>query len=632
MSERYTKQKTGSARWTVQVPGGSSDKGLQPLVPQLVCLLAGVLAGCTTTHYRQSADRETYGIVAEKAPKVPNMDPEFTIEPPGRPELVGVPEVTTADEALGEAEEEEIGAGVISLEKALALAVRDNRTYQYQKEALYLAALKLTLDRHKYTPIFAAGASGAYQRSPRERSEYTPVSAMAETAPDLIRALGDLTGAPADLIRAYASLVDEAASATGLDQPDTEIADEFSVTGQTKLGVDWLLKGGGKIAVELTSDFLRYLTGDPRYSASSALVGSFTQPLLRGAGRKAAAEALTQAERDVLYALRDYTRFRKTFTVEVATAYYGVLQQRDVLRNNYQSYVAFETSAQRDRALAAEGRKKKSDLGRIEQAKLNAKNIWTTSVRRYKRSLDSFKIQLGLPVDTPIVLDERELDAVKATGIQRVGIGPEDAIKVALYSRLDLYNARDGLEDAARHVEVIANSLKPDLNLVLTGQVDSKPGDRFEDLDFRRAHWSAGLDLDLPLDRKTERNNYRATLIDLERTDRELELAVDNVKLDVRNAWRNLEEARQTYEIRLLAVRINEDRVEEQVLLAELGKGNALNLIDAQNDLTNARNGLTNALVAHRIARLEFWRDMGILFIKENGRWVEAPQAVPGHQ
>jgi hypothetical protein len=27
--------------------------------------------------------------------------------------------------------------------------------------------------------------------------------------------------------------------------------------------------------------------------------------------------------------------------------------------------------------------------------------------------------------------------------------------------------------------------------------------------------------------------------------------------------------------------------------------------------------------VGHTIARLEFWRDMGILFIKENGQWEE---------
>jgi len=589
----------------------------------------GIAAGgCTTTHYRGAADRETYAIISEKAPLVPNMEPEFTIEQPELPALDGLPKLDVLDEALGDAAAAEMGGGIVSLEEALALAVQHNRTYQNQKEALYLAALGLTLDRHQYTPTFSAGASADYNRSTTDRDKLSAAAAIAQAAPDVIRDVGDLAGAPADLINQYAALVQEAARVAGIDQPTTEIVNERSVSGRTAISADWLLKGGGRIAVDLTSNFLRYLTGDPRVSTSSALIGDITQPLLRGAGRKAAAERLTQAERDVLYALRDYTRFRKEFTVQIVTAYYNVLRSRDVVRNNYQSYLAFKQSVERDRALVSEGRRKKSDLGRIQQAELNARNNWTTSVRRYKQNLDNFKIQLGLPVEANIVLDQDELAGLKEAGIRDWDISSEDAVKVALFSRLDLYNARDELEDAARRVEVAANSLKPDLDLVLAGSVDSKPGDRFQELDFQRARWSAGLDLALPLDRKSERNNYRAALIDLERTDRELELAVDNVKLEVRDALRNLEQAKQVYEIRQIGVGINEERVEEEGLLAELGKGDALNLVDAQNDLTAARNDLTNALVDHTIARLEFWRDMGILFIKEGGQWQEPTNEV----
>ena len=72
-------------------------------------------------------------------------------------------------------------------------------------------------------------------------------------------------------------------------------------------------------------------------------------------------------------------------------------------------------------------------------------------------------------------------------------------------------------------------------------------------------------------------------------------------------------------------------RVREQELLAELGQGTAINLVDAQNDLTSAQNDLTSALIAHTIARLEFWRDMGILYIKEDGNWEEVKDG-PGSE
>ncbi|HOJ34582.1 MAG TPA: TolC family protein [Candidatus Hydrogenedentes bacterium] len=598
----------------------------------IICVFApvsgGLLGGCSTTHYRTSADKETYKIIQEKSADVPNVDTEFTIEPAPLPSLEDLPKVTEADPALGEAAELEVNSYILSLEKALSIAVKRNRSYQNQKESLYLAALALTLDRHQYTPIFSGGGNAAYNRTTRDRTEVTTVGAIAQAAPDVVKQIGQLTGTPGELISRYSTLVTEAINASGLEQRRTVVVDERSVSGSSRLGVDLLLKGGAAIAVDLTSNFLRFLTGDPRVDTSSALVATITQPLMRGAGRRVAAERLTQAERDVLYALREYTRFRQEFTVDIASAYYNVLQARDAVHNNYASYLAFQASAERDSALVAEGRKRRSDLGRIEQARLNSENVWKNSIRAYRRGLDNFKIQLGLPTDAPIVLDQQELQRLQERGLQEWDIPVDDAVKVALATRLDLYNARDKEIDAERRVYIAANSLKPGLDLVVSGRVDSKEGDRFQELDFERARWSAGLNLDLPLNQKSKRNTYRAALIELERARRQSTLAEDTVKLQVRDAWRNLDQARITYEIRKIGVQINEERVQEQQLLAELGRGDALNLVDAQNDLTAARNELTSALISHTIARLQLWRDMGILFIKEDGQWQEVTDDV----
>jgi len=57
--------------------------------------------------------------------------------------------------------------------------------------------------------------------------------------------------------------------------------------------------------------------------------------------------------------------------------------------------------------------------------------------------------------------------------------------------------------------------------------------------------------------------------------------------------------------------------------LADLGRGEALNQVDAQNALIDSKNQRTLALVTHTIARLQFWKNMGILYIKENGQWEE---------
>lgn len=584
--------------------------------------------GCSPARYRDRADREAYRIIREKSPAVPGMDPEFSIEAAAPPvSLDGAPEVTEADPALGPDGGGEVGARILSLERALQLAVTNSRSYQNEKEALYLEALGLTLDRHRYTPIFSGGASTTFTQETREVTGASDFSRVLGAAGDVIGEIEQLTGTPADLLNQYASIVEQAGAIAGWDNPQTDLVDERTLTGDSSFGVGILLKGGGQIALGLTSNFLRFLTGDARESANSVLTGSFAQPLLRGAGSKVSAERLTQAERNVLYSLREFTRFRQEFTVDICSAYYGVLEQRDAVRNNYRSYVNFQRSFARESAFAQEGRKTQADLGRLEQSLLTNEDSWINSIRQYKENLDRFKVQIGLSTDARVVLDDQELDLLRSSGLSHPDISAEDAVKVALTTRLDLYNEHDRLEDSERRVVVAANALKPGLDLLLQGSVRNTGETDFDDLDFRQGRWNAGVDLDLPLDRKAERNGYRSALIAHERAMRGLTLAEDNIKLQVRADWRNLDQARRNYEVAKKKVELNERRVEEQDLRAELGQVTVLDLVDAQNALTESQNGLTAALVNHTLFRLGFWRDMGILYIKKDGRWEEVTDA-----
>jgi outer membrane protein TolC len=305
------------------------------------------------------------------------------------------------------------------------------------------------------------------------------------------------------------------------------------------------------------------------------------------------------------------------------------LQSRDIVRNNWVALQNFRRQVERERAFADEGRRTPAELGRLEQAELSRQNAWIDSLRRYRAGLDEFKILLGLSTVVEIVLDSSELEELRASGLLHPAVSAEEATEVALVARLDLYNSRDQAEDATRRVAVAANQLLPELDAVIAGSLATPEGGNFNDFERRRLAWSAGLGFDPDLDRMPERNAYRAALIAEERAGREMTLAEDTVKLEVREAWRNLEQARRNYEIALTGVELNARRVEEQELLAELGRATVLDQVDAQNDLTDAQNDLTAALVNHRLALLAFWRDMGILYIKENGQWEEVSDASP---
>lgn len=605
------------------VPTHFFTRGTALLCAVCACAFAAV-PGCATSYYKQKADEEVYSIIKEKSAAVAGMEERFSIDQDASADpLAALPTITEIDAALGDGIANEQGAAIVSLEEAVNLSVRRNRTYQGNKEAVYLKALSLTLDRHLFAPIFDAKASANYNRSSRDvvvPSNFTDAVTAARDAVDELEAI---SGTPAELISQYLDVVESAGHVAGLDEPELVVVDERSVTGQASAGVALLLKGGGRLAASITSNFLRFITGSPRDAASSVLDASFTQPLLRGAGADVVTENLTQGERDVLYALRDFTHYRKTFAVEICGAYYNVLRQRDAVRNGWFGLTNSRKSVEREQAFAAEGLSTQASLGRMKQFVLDNENRYNAAVRSYQNSLDQFKISLGLSTDALLVLNDKDLDALREKGIIHPEISSEDAIQVAVVSRLDYQNDLAVADDAARKVKVAENFLKPRLDLVAGARVQSQDKNQFEQFDFQRMTWNAGLDVDPIFDRKSLRNAYRSTLISYEAALRQRTLAEDQLKLQVRDAWRNLDQARRAYDVAVESVRLSERRVEEQNLLAELGQATAQDQVDAQNDLITSQNSLTSALVGHTIARLGFWRDMGLLYINDDGRWKE---------
>jgi outer membrane protein TolC len=548
------------------------------------------VAGCTANHYRRSADKAAYGAIREKTPLVQNMDPNFTIEQTNALSLDGLPLATNVQEFLGPDGERERGARVLKLEDALAIAVTRSRAYQSRKEQLYLSALSLTLTRHNFTPLFSASGRGTFSGQTQRAVEYR----LDEVTGELKPVLSD------------------------------NLVEQQQVSASGGINASWLIRDVGRLTTSFTTSFLRFLSGGQRPSAQ--LNATFVRPLVRDAGYKQQMEALTQAERQMLYDLREFTRYRREFSVQIATAYYGVLGNRDTVRNNFLNLQSSRKNAERTRALADEGRVTQSDLGRLAQQELSAESAWINAIRSYKQALDNFKLQLGLEIDTNLVLDDGELAALQ---IRHPEIAVDNSIEVALAARLDYLNSKDQFVDAERKVELAANLLKPRVDftssVTLTTDPAATKGLPLPELD--RYNYSAGLDVDPGLDRTSERNSYRSALISRDRSARAVEQQEDEIKLQVRDSWRSLDQAKRSFEISEIGVKLAERRVEEQTLLAELGRAKAQDQVDAQNDLVNSKNQRTQALVAHTIARLQFWNNMGILYIKDHGQWEEIQDA-----
>ena len=184
-------------------------------------------------------------------------------------------------------------------------------------------------------------------------------------------------------------------------------------------------------------------------------------------------------------------------------------------------------------------------------------------------------------------------------------------------------SALDAVEDAGRKVAVSRDNLRTDLSFVGGASV-ATPDDENTVLNFEfdKADYSAGLQLNLPVDRLTERNSYRQSLIYQERSRRNLSLVQDSVSLGIRTGWRNLEQARQSYENQKVSLELARRRVESTNMLLDAGRASQRDLLEAQSASLEARNSLLAATVDYLSADLAFLRDAEMLEIGSNGVWT----------
>lgn len=533
--------------------------------------------------YHTRADRETYSILFSRTPRVANVsDEDVDITLPGPVSLANLKKSGGGAGFLGSKSANENGAKVMKMDEALETAITHGRDYLDEKERVFLSALDLTLARYQLQPMF-----------------YT--DGRLEWATD--------------------------SRATAIAEGTTEIVSNNTFARRGNAGFNWLYKTGARISADFTRDFLRFTTGN-RSLNDSDLAVTVVQPLLQGGGTLVTMEALTQEERNLLYDLRNFADFRRIFIVDVVSEYYGVLQARDRVQNNYVAYQGFLENVEREEALAEEDRRTQTELGQLRQAALQSESRWINSIRLYETQLDNFKLTIGVPVDERLILDDRELNRLR---IDDPDITRSQAVEIALVTRPDLQTATDRVEDAERQIEVAKNGLLPGLDVSMDYNAVSEPGDTTPSINWDRRRWEGAVDLDLPLDRKAERNIYRSSLVFLDRAKRAEDLARERARLEIYDAWRAIEQAKSNFKVAEQEVELAERRLEEQLLLSELGKGEARDLVDAQNDLVNAQNQRTSTVVDHTLARLRLWRDMGILYVSEDGSWVRKLESEPSH-
>jgi len=453
-------------------------------------LAAAILAvGCSRSHYRNSADRETYPIVAERQALGPGygigrlqlepppwsrladpFDPDRPPKPPDDPAagvLMAHPYKfagsshwgkdghTDRIQPVGWAEVLASDAnGTIRLdqEKAVEVALLDSREYQTALESVYLTALSLTLNRFEFDVRWFG------------RNATTFAHAGTSSVP----------------------------------------TESNSLTSNTNVGFGRNFAAGGQLVADFANSVVYEYTGGTTGRVRSNMLFTLTQPLLRNFGRAVRLEGLTQAERDVLYAVRDFARFRKQFYVSVAVGnggYLDLLLALQTVRNSEANLRRQEETYRLYNELFRGGRASVVELDQFYQSLQSARQDVINTRVALENAKDQFKLSLGLPPRLPIDLDDSPLDQFVLTdpGVERLRDLLEEFQRARL-RELDAAPPLDAVRRAFAELGVLAGrgpaavaSAAADLD-AFGRQFDrpARPGDDPEQRDRDRATF-AGL-------------------------------------------------------------------------------------------------------------------------------------------
>ncbi|HEX5271399.1 MAG TPA: hypothetical protein VFW33_12960, partial [Gemmataceae bacterium] len=317
-------------------------------------------------------------------------------------------------------------AYLLTLDQAAELAMFNNRQFQDQREDLYIAALPVALERFSFMAQFFAGSQA---------------------------------------IRTYAG-------------PNAPGGPENNWALNNGIGMSKVLPTGALLLLNFSNQTVFNFLNPKSTTSATSLDFTAIQPLLRGGGKAVALESLTLAERNLLYAIRNYARFRKEFYVYIASNNGGAIsgsafQPSGVLSGNgtvqvgslgalgitpgvipgaatalngpiippaspgrlftagaitptpsgYLNTMLEKTTVYIDQEnvdglsdilLRFRGLLEGDLVGplqvqNVEQQLLSGRSTLIADQQNYLQSLDSFKLELGIPVSLSIEMDDSEL-------------------------------------------------------------------------------------------------------------------------------------------------------------------------------------------------------------------------------
>ncbi len=368
-----------------------------------------------------------------------------------------------------------------------------------------------------------------------------------------------------------------------------------------------LLPFGTTITGGLRSDWAGAELGNVNASAASLRV---TQPLLKGFGKKATEYDLQNSRRSLQSSERNLELARQRLAVDVVSTYYNIVRQAGLVDVAEKSFQRNKELLRASEARLEVGLASKLDVFRAELQLSQAEEGVIFRKEALELALDSFKFSLGLAPTDVVALEMMEPE------FQPVEVDVDAATALALQNRIEMREEQDRIQDAQRSLSVSRQNLLPQVDLNFRYERRGLGNSFGSSFDFVDNALNMFLSTSYPLDRSSENASFAMTQIELGARRRQMRLVEYNIANEVRAAARNVERIGKSI---VLSER-NTDFAEKQLRLATLryqrGLASNFDIIDAENNLIQARSNYVSLVSDYHVAQIELKRVTGTLDVE----------------
>jgi len=385
----------------------------------------------------------------------------------------------------------------------------------------------------------------------------------------------------------------------------------------------------------------------PNYTTSFGV--SLNQPLLRDFGYRYTTLLVRIARNTQDQATYQYEASIATTVQQIEAAYWTLVLAREAVRVQEQG-LSLSRELQRQNEgkfkvgalpqtsvleAQAEVARREAELIRVNNALTNARDTLRALVNY--RPPGSEQLLIIEPSDSP-TLEESDFDL-------------DRSLNTALEKRPELAAAKLEVRGRGMMLKVAENQLLPRLNAVgsigtnglsgtdvptcvINGVTSRIPqadciamggtfvpnnfagpyGDSLNSaLDGRYYSYSAGVTIEVPLDNAQAKADYARSRVDLESSQRQLQLQQEQVTLDIKRSVTTLQSDVRSIEATRIARELSDENLRNQQARYDVGLATTKDILDFQDQLTQARFAEVNALTRYATDLAELHRAEGTL-------------------